>query len=357
MKARLCVLLVFLVCAVGTPRAHPVPFTYLDLHLNDSSIDGTLVAHIEDVAHDVNLVDAQQLLISTVLATRSPDIVGMLAARLRLEVDGQILAPEWSPLAEPVPDRQSVRLRFRVPRTSPVGRLTASMLLFPYDPMHRTFVNMYDGDTLTQTILDASRQQFEYFAGTRPGAVAAVRKFVREGVHHILIGPDHLLFLIALLLPGGTLRRLAVVVTGFTLAHSLTLSLAALNIVTPPPGLIEPAIALSIVCVGADNLLMLSASSPMRDLRAWMSFAFGFIHGFGFASVLREMDLPSRVLGWSLFSFNLGVELGQLAVVGPVALFIGVLQARRPAVSRRVAQAGSVIVAAAGVFWFAQRVF
>ena len=131
------------------------------------------------------------------------------------------------------------------------------------------------------------------------------------GVHHILIGPDHLIFLVGLLLLGGTLRQLALVVTAFTLAHGMTLSLAALNIVSPPTRIVEPAIALSIVYVGADNLMIRGG----RDVRVWIAFAFGLIHGFGFASVLREMDLPPTALGWSLFSFNVGVEIGQLLVV------------------------------------------
>ena len=142
-----------------------------------------------------------------------------------------------------------------------------------------------------------------------------MKKFIPAGIHHILIGPDHLLFLVGLLLLGGSVRQLLIVVTSFTVAHSITLSLAALNIVTPPARLIEPAIALSIVYVGADNML----AKGGRDVRGWIAFTFGFIHGFGFANVLREMDLPARALGWSLFSFNVGVEIGQLLVVVLVA--------------------------------------
>ena len=183
--------------------------------------------------------------------------------------------------------------------------------MFPYDPQHQTFLNIYEGEALTQAILGGRHREFEYFAGTRQGACAVVRKFLPAGVHHILIGPDHLLFLVGLLLLGGSIRQLAMIVTAFTVAHSITLSLAALNIVSPPARLIEPAIALSIVYVGADNLLVRDG----RDVRAWIAFAFGFIHGFGFANVLREMDLPARALGWSLFSFNVGVEIGQLLVV------------------------------------------
>src|SRR5207237_10845284 len=126
------------------------------------------------------------------------------------------------------------------------------------------------------------------------------------------------------------------------------LSLAALNVVTPPVRLIEPAIALSIVYVGVDNLMV----GRGRDVRAWIAFAFGFIHGFGFANVLREMNLPSRALGWSLFSFNLGVEIGQLLVVVAVASALAALRSRSETASRQLAIAGSVVVMAAGAFWF-----
>jgi hypothetical protein len=102
-----------------------------------------------------------------------------------------------------------------------------------------------------QAILDASRQTVEYYAGTTQGRLAVVRTFVLSGVEHIMIGPDHILFLIGLLLLGGSLARLALIVTAFTIGHSITLSLAALDILSPPSYVIEPLIALTIVVVGA----------------------------------------------------------------------------------------------------------
>jgi len=144
---------------------------------------------------------------------------------------------------------------------------------------------------------------------------------------------------------------LRLMVTAFTLAHSLTLSLAVLGVVSPPSRIVEPAIALSIVYVGVDNLLVRQG----RDLRAWIALAFGLIHGFGFASVLREMELPPRALGLSLVSFNLGVEIGQLLVVVTVASALAALRARSEVVSRRLAFAGSIGVVGAGSFWFVQR--
>ena len=170
-----------------------------------------------------------------------------------------------------------------------------------------------------------------------------------------MIGPDHILFLVGLLLLGGTWRRLVLIVTSFTVGHTITLSLAALDIVTPPAWLIEPAIALSIVVVGADNLLQRKEKG--RDLRAWVALVFGLVHGFGFANVLREFGLPQEALGWSLFSFNVGVELGQLAIVLVVASALALVRRRWPAADRWIVIGGSAVVIAAGTWWFAQRVF
>jgi hydrogenase/urease accessory protein HupE len=177
--------------------------------------------------------------------------------------------------------------------------------------------------------------------------------FIPSGVHHILIGPDHILFLVGLLLTGGTWGLLVRIVTAFTIGHSVTLSLAALNLLTPPASIIEPAIALSIVFVGADNLVR----GDGRDLRAWVALAFGLVHGFGFANVLREFGLPREALGWSLFSFNVGVELGQLAIVLLVATLLAAIRRRSVALGYKVAFAGSVLVIAAGTYWFVERVF
>ena len=341
-----------LVFAAAPAFAHPVPFSYLDLRLQPDAIDGTLVAHIFDVGHDLNIEPAERLLDSAVVSQRAAEIMQLLSGRLTLTADGRTLVPQWSSVSA-LPDRQSLKVSVRFALAGRPGRLTVAAAFFPYDPNHQTFLNIYEGDALTQAILDRGRTGFEYFAGTRQGAFAVVRKFLPAGIHHILIGPDHLLFLVGLLLLGGTVRRLATIVTAFTVAHSITLSLAALNIVSPPARIIEPAIALSIVYVGADNLLIRGG----RDVRAWIAFAFGFIHGFGFANVLREMDLPARALGWSLFAFNVGVEIGQLLVVAVVATALAALRSRNETAGRQLAVAGSVVVMAAGAFWFVQRVF
>ena len=334
-------------------RAHPVPFSYLDIQIRRGGIEVSLIAHVFDVAHDLGIDPPDRLLDPAILADRAAAIKMLLAPRLELTLDGLPQKPEWSD-PEILRDRQSLRFQLRFPGPAAPGIVGLKTALFPYDPNHQTFVNVYERDSLTsQMILDRAHSHAEYFAGTRQGVFAVIRRFVPSGIHHILIGPDHLLFLFGLLLLGGSIRRLTLVVTSFTIAHSVTLSLAALNILNPPARIIEPAIALSIVYVGADNIL----AQGGRDVRAWIALTFGFIHGFGFANVLREMDLPSRALGWSLFSFNFGVEVGQLLVVVTVATALAALRSRSEWARRRLAFAGSIVVIAAGAYWFVQRVF
>jgi len=345
------VLLATLAGAHGA-EGHPVPFSYVDLRLQAGVLEGSVIVHIFDVAHDLHIQPAERLLDPAFVAGRASAAHDLVAARFDVSADGRALTPHWAS-PELLADRNTLRLPVRYALADRPGTLRIRAAMFPYDPQHRTFLNIYDSEALTQVILGGDHREFEYFPGTRQGAIAVVRKFLVAGVHHILIGPDHLLFLVGLLLLGGSVRQLGVIVTAFTAAHSITLSLAALNLVTPPARLIEPAIALSIVYVGADTLL--KKDGP--DVRAWIAFAFGLIHGFGFAGVLREMGLPARALGLSLFSFNAGIEIGQLLVVAVVATALSALRSRNESAGRRLAFAGSVVVMAAGAFWFVQRVF
>ena len=133
----------------------------------------------------------------------------------------------------------------------------------------------------------------------------------------------------------------------------MAFALTVFNALHPPARIIEPAVALSIVYVGADNLMVRGG----RDMRVWIALGFGFIHGFWFANGLREMDLPSRALTWSLLSFDVGVEVAQAAIVLAVGSAISALRSRYPPAGMRLAQAGSFAAIVAGVYWFVQRVF
>jgi hydrogenase/urease accessory protein HupE len=352
-RSRFLPVVASLMLAASPAAAHPVPFSYLDVHLDGARLDGALVVHVFDLAHDLHVDVPEQLLDPAVARSRVASIEAMLGARLQIIVDEEVLAPAWTGW-ELVPDKQSIRLHFRLAPAHPAAIVRIGAHVFPYDPNHQTFVNVYEGPALrSQSILDGQRASVEYVSGSSRGSMAIARRFVGAGIHHILIGPDHLLFLVGLLLLGGSVRRLVALVSAFTVAHSVTLSLAALNVLSPPARMVEPLIALSIVYVGADNLLVRGG----RDARVWIAFVFGLVHGFGFASVLREMELPARALGWSLLSFNVGVEIGQLMVVALVASALAALRHRSPAAGRRLAFAGSLVVVVAGAFWFVQRVF
>lgn len=346
--------------------AHPAPFSYLDLRLSDTGIEGSLVVHDLDVAHDVGVEPPERFADPLFAEQYRDQLSRLMESRLALFADGRRASITWTGF-ETLPERQSLRLRFRAGAERP-GRLRVDTVVFPYDPIHQTFLNVYEDDALRhQAILDQQRTAFDYYAGTWQGATAVMGVFIPAGIEHIVIGPDHVLFLIGLLLLGGTVWRLTTIVTAFTLGHSVTLSLASLDVVSPPAAIVEPVIALSIVFVGADNLLVqrdrtrsatdARATSPPRDIRAWVAGAFGLIHGFGFASVLKEFGLPITALGWSLFSFNLGVEIGQLAIVFVVAAALASVRRRDPTLARRLVIGGSIVVVAAGTYWFVERVF
>jgi hydrogenase/urease accessory protein HupE len=177
------------------------------------------------------------------------------------------------------------------------------------------------------------------------------KDYVVHGIMHILTGYDHLLFITALVLGAATFGDLIKVVTAFTLAHSITLSLAALGIVSLPSRWVESAIALSVVLAALNNLFPVVASGR------WIAaFGFGLLHGFGFASALSDLGLPTGALALSLAGFNVGVELGQLAIVAVFLPLAFVL--RGTWTYRRVILAGgsAAIAAIAGV-WLVERAF
>jgi hydrogenase/urease accessory protein HupE len=334
--------------------AHPAPYSYLDLRVTQNAIEATLTAHTLDLAHELQVTPADGLLDPALAASNQVAILNLLSAHLSLVVDGR--APQLELLRiEPLPERQALALHLRWNTLATPGQLKIQCALFPYDPQHQTFLNVYEAGLLVrQEIFNQDHTTFEYFTGSRQGALAAVKSFLSSGVYHIFAGPDHILFLMGLLLLGGSLRRLLIIVTAFTVAHSITLTLAALNVVNPSARGVEAAIALSIVYVGIDNLMV---GATGRDVRAWIAFFFGLVHGFGFANVLREFGLPRGALGWSLFSFNLGVEIGQVCIVVIAASLLASIRRRHPAWDQRIVVWGSIGVILAGSYWFIQRVF
>lgn len=334
--------------------AHPVPFSYLDLHLQPGSIDLSIVVHMFDVGHDLQIEPADQFLDNAFLATKQDALVALLAPRIRLMADGAPMMPvSWS-AAEPLPERQSVRIRARYDVPGAPGTYSLDTRMFPYDTAHQTFVNVYEGDLLTlQAILDTGKTRLDYYSGSREGVSAVARRFLPAGVRHVWLGLDHVMFLLGVLLLGGSTRQLGRLAVGFAAGNAAAFVLILLSLLHPAPRLIEPAIALSIVYIGADNLMVRDG----RDMRVWIAAAFGLIHGFWFANGLREMDLPARAFAWSLASFDSGVEVAQILTILTVGAGIALLKRRSPEAARRLADVGSAVVIVAGIYLFVQRVF
>jgi len=231
-----------------------------------------------------------------------------------------------------------------------------------YNPSITTLVRVepLEGGSITAVL---PPDELEWLVPPEPTLLSVARDYVLLGFEHIWGGIDHLLFVAGLLLLAGSVRRIVLAVTGFTLAHSITLSLASLGVVRAPVAPVEAMIALSI--------LFLAAEIARNDLTSFshrfpivLSFVFGLLHGFGFASALGEIGLPRGEIASGLLFFNLGVELGQLAFIGLVAVVLLVIDRimRRPATDRggelfpaRAGLIGAYVLGIPAAFWFLER--
>ena len=244
-------------------------------------------------------------------------------------------------------------------------------MLFDVDPSHRGLVQWIgpgqDPASAAQALVFGTESAEQTLTLQPAGRWQTFRQYLVDGVWHIWIGYDHILFLLSLLLPavllrrnhqwepaptlGGSFKEVLKVVTAFTLAHSITLSLAAMGIISLPSRLVESVIAASVVLAALNNL-----RGTIEGKRWVMAFVFGLIHGFGFASVLADLGLPKEALALALVGFNAGVEVGQLSIV---AVFLPVAFALRKTRFYRVGvlTGGSLIVAALASWWLAQRLF
>ncbi len=354
---RLVLLLLFglgLIALAHPAAAHDLPLSYVDLQIKHSDIDATVDASAKNFARELKDVSEETLLESSTAADYKDKLLALVRSHLTIAADGEPLRLDLRTI-EPLPARRDLKLVFHAAAKQPIAAIQVSCDLFSFDARHRTFLNIYQSEKLRyQGIFDKDTARLDFVLSSHQPISAVIRQFVWEGIHHIFIGPDHILFIVGLLLLGGTLGQLLKIVTAFTIAHSVTLVLATLNILSPPARVIEPAIALSIIFVGVHALIQ---GNERRDWRLLFAFCFGFVHGFGFANVLREMELPRAALGWSLFSFNVGVEIGQACIVLAVAPLLALLYRRSSALAGRVVMASSFCVVFAGSFWFVQRVF
>ncbi len=360
--------LLLLVCAVPA-LAHKPSDSYLTLKVQGKQVTGQWDIALRDLDMAIGLdADGNGELTWDEVKARHGAIAAYAVSRLSLAVKDGGACPlrVTEHLLDDHSDGAYAVLRLAADCPAEVSVLDVDYrLLFDIDPQHKGLLRLeHDASTSTAIFTpDAPRQALAIAGASRWTQFA---DYVKHGIWHIWIGFDHILFLLSLLLPavlvlqgrrwvaGASFRHACIdvlkIVTAFTLAHSITLSLAVLGVIAVPSRIVESAIALSVVLAALNNIWPL-----FQRRRAVAAFAFGLIHGLGFASVLLDLGLPATSLLLSLVGFNVGVEIGQLCIV---AVFLPLaFAARNSAFYRKIVLiGGSAVIVAIAMVWLIERV-
>ena len=343
--------------------AHPPGLSSLDLSIKAAGLTAKVTFALQDIEAfapmdsdlDAEVTDAER-------EAAKPSIAKMLAEQLRINIDGNDYAPaELGRLS--FDDQNNAHVEFIYPAAPKRQLLLQSIFLAQLPAGHQQYLTIRaeSGKTLAEKMLGKNDDQIslqladvsaDETATMAHSWDATFSDFFKLGIEHILTGYDHLLFLFALLAVTHSFWPALKIITYFTIAHSITLACAALNLVELPSSIVEPVIALTIIYVALENIIR--GDHPKG--RQWLTFGFGLIHGFGFASVLREMGISSGETGilLPLLSFNLGIEAGQItvaAVVLPIIWWIN----NNVSIAEKLLKGCSVSVCLMGVYWMLER--
>lgn len=343
-------------------EAHAIGLSSGEYAANDSSLKVKLSFARGEVAGLAPAIDADRDgHVSAVEVQNARALLdAKIVARIAVQADGAECKGTLTDAALTEQDGLMVDARYEC--ASAKGGFSVDAALLNDLPFgHRHIARTVSGEATHDEVLYRDHRTVHVPAGAAAGEAKPAPKldhetsggafsFFKMGIEHILMGYDHLVFLLGLVLARGRVKQLIGVVTAFTIAHSITLALAAFGVWAPSPRIIEPAIALSIVYVGIENFFVKDASKRWR-----ITFPFGLIHGFGFAGALQEINLPRGQIPGALLSFNLGVEAGQLAVMAVVLPIIFSLR-KQDWFEPRAVRVVSGAVAVAGGIWFVMRV-
>ena len=363
------VLLAFLIALCAFPALpHKASDSYLVVNVKGNEISGQWDIALRDIDFAIGLdANGDGEITWGEVQARHTDIAVWALGRLTLQRGSECTLGVVQNMIDDHTDGAYAVLRFS--GSCPEGNQALSVnyrLLFDVDALHRGLLRL-DLDGITHSAVLAPDTGILKIQAGETSRLSQFSQYLVEGIWHIWIGFDHILFLLCLLLPavlvhearrwnGVATFRIALtevlwVVTAFTVAHSITLTLAALQIIELPSRLVESAIAASVVLAAANNLW------PVVKRRRWLvAFSFGLIHGFGFASVLTELGLPKDALVLSLLGFNLGVETGQLAIVAGFLPVAYVLR-NTPLYRKGVFVLGSVVTMLVALVWLVERGF
>ncbi|MBV9190518.1 MAG: HupE/UreJ family protein [Betaproteobacteria bacterium] len=363
-------LLLALLFASGTAHAHKPSDSYLTVLGNGAALHGQWDIALRDLEYAIGLdADGDGNITWGELKAKHAEIDAYALARLAISAEGKPcrLIPT-AHLVDDHTDGAYAVLRFdaQCEAASQTRIVLDYKLFFDLDPTHRGLLRADLGSGTQTAVLSPTRPRIELDARPR-SLLEQFGDYLGEGVWHIWIGFDHILFLLSLLLPsvllpvaggwrpaerfGEAFWDVVKVATAFTLAHSITLSLAALSVIELPSRLVESAIAFSVVAAALNNL------RPLVQGRRWLvAFGFGLIHGFGFASVLTDLGLPREALLLALVGFNVGVEVGQLSIIA-VFLPLAFVLRQHWIYRRLIFIGGSAAIAVIAAIWLVERAF
>jgi hydrogenase/urease accessory protein HupE len=356
---RTILLALLITCIGGTTQAHQVNLSTARVEMRPQrlvAVEVALKGSDADRLAGTQVFDEQKGLVDPArIAASTAAIAAYVGAHVAVTgTDGTPCTPG---VAEVVADGDGVIIRNSFSCRDVAGDLVyRSTVLTANDRTARQVVLIGAGENAPQALLDDAHTTVTLSAAAPPLWVT-MRRYLVTGIEHIFLGYDHIAFLIAIVLWAQRLWPVVKIVTAFTLAHSLTLSLAALQIVVIPSTIVEPAIAASIVFVALENFFSRDVGGRWR-----VTFAFGLIHGFGFAGALQEFGLPPNAVVPALAAFNIGVEIGQVAIVSivvPALMAVDQLLAADRAVPVRAAPlvyALSTAITVLGGYWLLTRV-
>ncbi len=355
--------LIFLLLQIQIGYAHPPGLSSADLTVKPDGLDVKITFAVQDIEAFVPMdSDGDAEVTSAERDAAKPGIAEYVANELKIQLDGVDIRPATRGTV--LFDNQNnavVDLQFS---SAPANSISIqSTFLSKLPSGHKQYVTVKDagGHELGKKLLTQKSSTLEISLkgsvateATENRSTSTFIDFLKLGIEHILTGYDHLLFLFSLLVVTRSFWPAIKIITFFTIAHSITLALAGMNIVDIPSSIVEPLIAATIIFVGLENIVRKGNVTTFQ--RCVLTFFFGLIHGFGFAGVLREMGISSLETGIlvPLFSFNLGVELGQITVAAIALPLIWWLH-KKENVSRYIVPVGSVLTCLAGGYWLLER--
>ena len=358
-----CLFAGLILLQAGGVYAHPPGLSSMDVSIRAESLSVKVTFALQDIEAFAPMdSDLDAEVTAAEREAAKPAIAKLLAGQLRINIDGKDYSPADSGLVS-YDDQNNAHVEFVYPAAPKQQLLLESGFLAQLPEGHQQYLTIRDesGKTLAEKMLSKNDYQFSLqlsAAGSAEPASAGrswsatFADFFKLGVEHILTGYDHLLFLFALLAVTHSFWPALKIITYFTIAHSITLACAALNIIELPSSIVEPVIALTIIYVSLENVFR--GDHPKG--RQWLTFGFGLIHSFGFASVLREMGISSGETGilLPLLSFNLGIESGQITVAAIVLPMIWWIN-NHVRIAEKLLKGCSLLVCLMGTYWLLER--